>query len=130
MGVRIAHTTLIVLLLSLCGLHYIVMPTREQVLARVVRIVTAVGTTLPVAYALSIGLSEVSNYLARLDVLEWMFDYATLASVPWEIIATFIVVMRWRDLPQRFWIVYCVNGFLAYISLPIYLHHFGIYGWL
>jgi hypothetical protein len=106
------------------------MPTRDQVLARIIRIVTAVGMTLPAAYALSIGLAEVSNYLARLDALEWMFDYATLASVPWEIMATLIVALRWRDLPQRFWIVYCINGFLAYISLPIYLHHFGIYGWL
>ena len=89
-----------------------------------------VGITLPVAYALPIGLSEISNYLARLDALEWLLDLAMLASVPWEMVATFIVVLRWRDLSQRFWIVYCVNGFLAYISLPIYLHHFGIYGWL
>ena len=103
------------------------MPMRERILARAVGIVTGVGMTLPVAYALSIGLSEISGYLARLDALEWMFDYATLASVPWEAVATVVVIARWRDLPQRFWITYCVNGVLAYISLPIYLHHFGIF---
>jgi hypothetical protein len=82
---------------------------------------------LPVAYALSIALSDVSNYLARLDVVGWMLDCASVASVPWEAVATLLIIVRWRDLPQRFWIVYCVNGFLAYISLPIYLMHFGIY---
>lgn len=103
------------------------MPNRERILAKVVGFVTTVGMTLPVAYALSIGLADISNYLARLGALEWMFDYATLASPPWEIVATVVVILRWRDLPQRFWIVYCVNGFLTYISLPIYLHHFGIF---
>lgn len=103
------------------------MPTRERILVSVVGLVTVVGTTLPVAYALSIGLSEVSNYLARLDAVGWMLDYATVFSVPWEAVATVLVIMRWRDLPQRFWITYCINGFLAYVSLPIYLMHFGVY---
>ena len=102
-------------------------PTRERLLAKVVGPVTVVGTTLPAAYVLSVGLSEISGYFARLDALEWLFDYATLGSVPWEAVATVLVMARWRDLPQRFWITYCVNAFLAYISLPIYLHHFGIY---
>ncbi len=103
------------------------MPTRERILVRVVGFVTTVGMTLPAAYVLSIGLSDISRYLARLDALEWMFDYAMLASVPWEAAATVLVIVRWRDLPQRFWITYCLNGFLAYISLPICLHHFGIF---
>lgn len=104
-----------------------VMPNRERILVRVVGFVTTVGMTLPAAYVLSIGLSDISNYLARLDALGWMLDYATVFSVPWEAVATVLVIVRWRDLPQRFWITYCVNGFLAYISLPIYLMHFGLY---
>ena len=102
-------------------------PNRERVLDRIVSLVTWVGMTLPVAYALSIALSDLSNYLARTELVGWMLDYASVFSVPWEIIATLVVILRWRDLPQRFWILYCVNGFLAYISLPIYLMHFGIY---
>jgi hypothetical protein len=103
------------------------MTARERILAEVVRFVTIVGMTLPAAYVLSIGLSDISNYFARLDVVGWMLDYATVFSVPWEAVATVLVIVRWRDLPQRFWITYCMNGFLAYISLPIYLMHFGIY---
>ncbi len=103
------------------------MPTRERILVKVVGFITAVGMTLPAAYVISIGLADISGYLARLDALEWMFDYAMLASVPWEAVATVLVLVRWRDLPQRFWITYCINGFLAYVSLPIYLHHFGIF---
>ena len=91
------------------------------------RYVTVVGTTLPLAYVIPIALSEISGYFGRLDVLAWMSDLAMLASVPWEVVATVIVIARWRDLPQRFWILYCVNGFLAYISLPIYRMHFGMY---
>jgi hypothetical protein len=89
--------------------------------------VTIVGMTLPAAYVLSIGLSDVSNYLARMEAVGWMLDYATVFSVPWEIVATLVVILRWRDLPQRFWITYCINAFLAYISLPIYELHFGIF---
>ena len=103
-------------------------PNRERVLDRIVSLVTWVGMTLPVAYALSIALSDLSNYLARTELVGWMLDYASVFSVPWEIIATLVVILRWRDLPQRFWILYCVNGFLTYISLPIYLMHLGIYG--
>ena len=50
-----------------------------------------------------------------------------LLSVPWELIATVLIILHWRDLPQRFWITYCVNGLLAYLSLPIYRMHFGLY---
>jgi len=100
---------------------------RERILAGSVAFVIWVGITLPVAYVLSIGLSDISNYLARLDVVGWMLDYAAVFSVPWEIVATLVIIFRWRDLPQRFWILYCVNGFLTYISLPIYEMHFGLY---
>ena len=103
------------------------MPNRERILVKGVGFVTAVGMTLPIAYVLSIGLSDVSNYLARTDVVGWMMDYASIASVPWEIVATVVVILRWRDLSQRFWILYCVNGFLSYLSLPIYQLHFGIF---
>jgi hypothetical protein len=103
------------------------MPARERILARTVSLVTAAGMALLAAYALSTGLSEISSYLARWDVVDWMLDIAMLASVPWEIVATVLVIMRWRDLPQRFWITYCVNGLLSYVSLPIYLMHFGLY---
>jgi hypothetical protein len=103
------------------------LPARERVLDRVVTFVTWVGITLPVAYVLSIGLSDLSNYLARTDLVGWMLDYAPIFSVPWELVAMLVVILRWRDLPQRFWILFCVNGFLSYISLPIYLMHFGIY---
>jgi len=102
-------------------------PNRERVLERIVSFVTWVGITLPVAYVLSIALSDLSNYLARTDLVGWMLDYASIFSVPWELVATLVVILRWRDLPQRFWILFCVNGFLSYISLPIYLMHFGIY---
>ena len=103
------------------------MPTRERKLAMVVGLVTIMGMTLPAAYVLSIGLSEISGYLARMDAVGWMLDYATVFSVPWEAVATVLVIVRWRDLPQRFWITYCINGFLAYLSLPIYRYHFGIF---
>jgi hypothetical protein len=102
-------------------------PARERILATAARYVTAVGMILPAAYVIPTALAEVSGYFGRLDALATIVDWAMLLSVPWEIVATILVVVRWRDLPQRFWIVYCVNGFLAYISLPIYLHHFGIY---
>ncbi len=82
---------------------------------------------LPPAYVIPIALSEISGYFGRSDLLAWMSDAAMLLSVPWEAVATVVVIVRWRDLPQRFWILYCVNAFLAYLSLPIYLMHFGIY---
>jgi hypothetical protein len=103
------------------------MPTREQILARVARYLTTLGMILPPACVIPIALSEISGYFARLDVLAWIEDSAMLLSVPWELVATVLVILRWRDLPQRFWITYCVNGVLAYISLPIYLLHFGLY---
>jgi hypothetical protein len=101
--------------------------SRERIMAVIVRFVLIVGISLPAAYALSIGLSDISNYLARVDIVGWMADYATLVSVPWEIVATVIVIIRWRDLPQRFWIVYCINAILAYVSFPVYRYHFGIF---
>jgi hypothetical protein len=103
------------------------MATRLQILARVARYITTVGMILPPAYVSPIALAEISGYFGRLDALAWIEDSAMLLSVPWELVATVLVVLRWRDLPQRFWITYCVNGVLAYISLPIYLLHFGIY---
>jgi hypothetical protein len=108
-------------------------PTREQILGRVVWSVTSVGITLPAAFVLAVGLSDISSYLARLEVLDWMFEYATALSVPWEAVATVLLVSRWRDLPQQFWITYCINAFLAYNSLPLYrqfisnvLYHLGL----
>jgi hypothetical protein len=103
------------------------MPTREQILATAAKYVTAVGTLLPVAYVLPIALSEISTYFGRLGLLAWMSDLALLLSLPWELIAVILIVLRWRDLTQRFWIVSCVNGILAYMSLPVYRMHFGLY---
>jgi hypothetical protein len=82
---------------------------------------------LPPAYVIPIALSEISGFFGRLDVLAWMGDLTMLLSLPWELIATVLIILRWRDLPQRFWITYCVNGLLAYLSLPIYRMHFGLY---
>ncbi|MGO8791608.1 MAG: hypothetical protein ACLQVL_30035 [Terriglobia bacterium] len=101
--------------------------TREQFLATGARYVIAAGTILPPAYVIPIALSQVSGYFGRSDVLAWIGDLAMFLSVPWEIVATVVIFVRWRDLPQRFWVLYCVNGFLAYTSLPIYRMHFGIY---
>jgi hypothetical protein len=102
-------------------------PTRERILATVAKYVTAAGMILPAAYVVPIALSEIWGYLGRLDLLAWMGDLAGLFSVPWELIATVLIIFRWRDLPQRFWITYCMNGLLAYLSLPIYRMHFGFY---
>jgi hypothetical protein len=108
-------------------------PTRERILGRVVWSVTSLGITLPAAFVLAIGLADMSSYLARMDALDWLVEYATILSVPWEAVATVLVVSRWRDLPQQFWITYCINAFLAYNSLPLYrqfisnvLYHLGI----
>jgi hypothetical protein len=103
------------------------MANRDRILAEVARYITVLGIVLPVAYVAPIALFEISSYLGRLDFLAWSSDLALLLSVPWELIATVLIVLRWRDLTQRFWIVYCVNGFLAYLSLPIYRMHFGLY---
>ena len=103
------------------------MVNRERILAGVARYVTVVGMILPAAYVAPIALFEISGYFGRLEWLAWMSDLAMLLSVPWELIATVLIILRWRDLPQRFWITYCVNGLLAYLSLPIYRMHFGLY---
>ena len=100
---------------------------RERILTWVTRYLTLLGTILPVAYVAPMALFEVSSYLGRLSFLSWLSDLATLLSLPWELIATLLIAVRWRDLPQRFWIVYCVNGLLAYLSVPIYRMHFGLY---
>jgi hypothetical protein len=101
--------------------------TRKQLLARGLRLFILAGTILPPAYVLPILLSEISGYFGRWDVLAWASDLAMILSVPWEILATVLIPARWRDLSQRFWILYFVNGFLAYTSLPIYRMHFGLY---
>lgn len=103
------------------------MANRERILAEVTRYVTVLGIILPLSYVLPIALFEVSSYFGRLDLLAWMSDLALLLSIPWELTATVLIILRWRDLPQRFWITYCVNGLLAYLSLPIYTMHFGLY---
>lgn len=89
--------------------------------------VTLVGIILPVAYVMPMVLFMISGNFGRLDLLAWMSDLALLLSAPWEFLATVLIILRWRDLPQRFWILYIVNGFLAYLSLPIYRMHFGLY---
>jgi hypothetical protein len=103
-------------------------PNRERVFAGMTRYLIVVGIVLPTAYAAPNVLFAISSYFGRLDFLGWMSDLALLLSIPWELIATVLIIFRWRDLPQRFWIVYCVNGLLAYLSLPIYRMHFGLYG--
>lgn len=103
------------------------MRNREQIIARLAKYATTMGIVLALAYVIPIILTQISSVFGRLDLLIWMQDLALLLSIPWEVAATVLIVLHWRDLPQRFWITYCVNGFLAYISLPIYLMHFGIY---
>ena len=88
---------------------------------------TLVGVILPAAYVAPIVLFMISRDIGRLDILGWVSDLALLLSLPWELLATVLVIVRWQDLPQRLWIVYIVNGFLAYISLPIYRMRFGLY---
>ena len=100
---------------------------RERIPAEAARYITILGMILPLLYVLPMALEEISGYFGRLDLLAWMSDLAILLSVPWELIATALIILRWRDLPQRFWITYCVNGLLAYLSLPIYRMHFGLY---
>jgi tRNA pseudouridine-54 N-methylase len=82
---------------------------------------------LPPTYVIPIAQAEISGYFGRLDALARIEDSAMLLSVLWELVATVLVILCWRDLPQRFWITYSANGVLAYISLPIYLQHFGLY---
>ena len=103
------------------------MPSKERILALGVRYFIVAGMILPPAYVLPIALSEISGFFGRLDALAWTSDLAMLLSVPWVLVATVVLILRWRELPQRFWITYCVNGVVAYLSLPIYMMHFGIY---
>lgn len=102
-------------------------PKQERIAEAVVRYFTAAGMVLPAAYAIPIALSDISGFFGQSDLLAWMGDLAMLLSLPWQLIATGLIVVRWRDLSQRFWILYCVNGVLAYLSLPIYRMHFGLY---
>jgi len=92
-----------------------------------VRVVTWVGIALPAAALLSLGLSGVSSYLARQTVVAWLFDGSLVFSVPWILVATVVAALCWRDLPQRFWVLYCINGLLAYNALPLYTMHFGVH---
>ncbi len=101
--------------------------TSERILATASKYLTAVGMILPPAYVIPIALAEISGHFGRLDLLAWAADTAMLLALPWEILATLVIILRWRDLPQRFWILYLVNGFLTYLSLPIYRMHFGLY---
>jgi len=103
------------------------MANREQILAGVTRYFTWLGMALPVAYVAPMVLFEISRYLGRMSILGWLSDLAILLSLPWELVATLVFALRWRDLPQRFWITYCVNGLLTYLSLSIYRMHFGLY---
>jgi hypothetical protein len=103
------------------------MTNRERILTGVAQYLTVVGMILPAAYVAPIVLFQISSLFGRLDLLVGMSDLAILLSVPWELLATILIVIRWRDLSQRFWITYCVNGLLAYLSLPIYRMHFGLY---
>jgi len=101
--------------------------TGERVLAGVARYLTVVGMVLPLVYITPNVLFEISGYFGRVDFLAWMCDLALLLSLPWEMLATVLIVVRWRELPQRFWITYCLNGLLAYLSLPTYRVHFELY---
>jgi hypothetical protein len=100
---------------------------KERVVAGGVRYVTALGIWLPAAYVIPIVLSRISSQLGRLNVLAWLSDAALLFSAPWVLLGIILIILRARELPQRFWIAFCVNGFLAYMSLPIYMMHFGVY---
>src|SRR5579863_7796882 len=103
-------------------------PKFEKAMNIFTRIFTSIGLTLPICYVAAIAFSDLSNFLARQAFVGWIGDYASVFSVPWELAATVVVIFRWRDLTQRFWILYIANGFLAYISWPIYKMHFGWYG--
>jgi len=105
----------------------LITPRREQILVITARYFIAAGVILAAAYVVPIALSDLSNYFGRLSLLGWVSDLAMLLSLPWEVLATILIAIRWRDLPQRFWILYCVNGLLAYMSVPIYRMHFGLY---
>jgi hypothetical protein len=104
------------------------MPARARLGEKTVRGMTGAGMILPVAYAIPVALAGISGYFGRLDLLVDVSDLALLLSLPWELAATLLILAGWRNLTQRFWILYCVNGFLAYLSLPIYRMHFGWYG--
>lgn len=101
--------------------------TKQQITAFSSRFITAVGTILPAAYVIPILLSRISSELGRLDALAWLSDGALLLSGPWVVAGLILIIVRARDLPQRFWIMFFINGLLAYTSLPIYRMHFGLY---
>lgn len=97
-------------------------PTREQILVKVVTFVTVVGMILPAAYALSIALSDISNYLARLDVVGWMLDCASILSVPWVAVATILIIGALaRPSPEVLDYLLCERR--AGIHFAAYLHH-------
>jgi len=103
------------------------MLSKARIREIIVRAVTIAGVALPAAALLSLGLSGVSSYLARLTAVAWLFDAALVFSIPWIVVATVVAALFWRDLPQRFWIMYCTNGLLAYNAFPLYTMHFGVH---
>jgi hypothetical protein len=100
---------------------------RTPIYAALERYFILFGIVLPIAYVVPMVLSELSGYFARLAWLAWTGDLAALLSLPWEVLAAVLLFVRWRDLSQRFWILFFVNGFRAYTVLPIYRMHFGLY---
>jgi hypothetical protein len=110
-------------------------PRQERIFARCVGIVSTVGISLPLALALPLALEffdylSRSRYLDQLDALNWIGQalavYSLALSVPWVAIGTVLVIIRWRDLPQRFWIAYLINALLACISLQTHFDYLGI----
>lgn len=96
------------------------MPTREQLFSGATKYLTLAGMILPIVYFVPIMLAEISSYFGRLHFLIILGDVALLLSLPWELVATVLIVLRWRDLPQRFWIIFCINAYLVYTALPAY----------
>ncbi len=101
--------------------------TQDRFLSAAARYMTIVGMVFPAAYVGPILLSRISSQLGRSDALAWLSDAALLLSAPWVLLAAILIIVRARDLPQRFWITFFINGLLAYTSLPIYRMHFGLY---
>lgn len=109
---------------------------RQRIDGRSAGFFTTIGMTLPVAFILSsIGLMDIQRILglrllrgeALRLIVDSAFRYMLVLGAPWEAIATIIVAARWRDVPQRFWVTYCVNVLFVCSSLLFYwdiLSHF------
>ncbi len=102
-------------------------PMNGRILTNVARVITVAGMILPAAYVTPILLARIDGFFGGVNLLVWMSDAALLLIVPWVMLAVILIILRARELPQRFWIVFFINGFLAYLSLPIYRMHFGLY---